>query len=54
MPSRAWKLSNLAPALGLAVMGAIAPNFAAGAPAAAVAAPATYPERIERARPGGR
>jgi C-terminal processing protease CtpA/Prc len=48
MPSRAWQLSNLAPALGLVVFGAIAPYSAAGAPAAAVAAPATYPERIER------
>jgi C-terminal processing protease CtpA/Prc len=48
MPSRAWQLSSLAPALGLAVVSVIAPNSAAGAPVAAVAAPATYPERIER------
>ncbi|HEV3074279.1 MAG TPA: S41 family peptidase [Thermoanaerobaculia bacterium] len=48
MPRRAWQLSSLAPALGLVVAGAIAPNYAAAAPAAAVAAPATYPERIER------
>lgn len=47
MPSRAWQLSSLAPALGLVVVGVIAPNGAAGAPAA-VAAPAAYPERIER------
>lgn len=48
MPSRAWQLSSLAPALGLVVVGVIAPDLAAGVPAAAVAAPATYPERIER------
>jgi C-terminal processing protease CtpA/Prc len=48
MSSRAWQLLSLAPALGLVVVGAIAPDLAGGAPAAAVAAPATYPERIER------
>ena len=54
MPSRAWRLSGLAPALGLAVAALIASNLAAGAPAAgaaapvAVAAPAVHPERIER------
>jgi C-terminal processing protease CtpA/Prc len=56
MPSRAWRGPGLAAALGLVVAAdaAIAPNLAAGAPAvtvsapAAVAAPAIYPERIER------
>ena len=48
MPSRVWQLSKLAPALGLVVASAVAPTLAAGPPAAVVAAPATYPERIER------
>lgn len=48
MPSRGWRLSGLASALGLAVGALIASSLAAGAPAAAAATPTAYPERIER------